>query len=82
MLKDLLDYLSRVATFSSNIGVRLLSTILIGGDLKDLLLKFAYIFSFSTRIRSINNIAINYKRIYSRILAVINSFLELSVLPG
>jgi hypothetical protein len=76
-LKNSLDYFSRVAVFSSNIGAGLLSTILIRGNLlKDLLLKFARIFSFSTRIRSVNNIAVNYRRICSRIIAAINGFLE------
>ena len=74
-LKNSLDYLSRAAAFGSNIGVGLLSTISIGGDLlKDSLLKFAHIFGFSARIRSVNNIAINYKGIYSRILAAIKGF--------
>jgi hypothetical protein len=40
-----------------------------------------YIFGFSTRIRSVNNVTVNYKRIYSRIPAVINSFLE-QILKG
>jgi len=67
-----LDCLSRVAVFGSNIGVGLLSAILIGGNLlKDSLLKFAYIFGFSARIRSFNNVAVNYKGIYSRIPAAI-----------
>ena len=70
------DYLSRAAAFSSNIGAGLLSTILIGGDFKDSLLKFARIFGFSARIRSVNNVAVNYKRICSRILAAINGFLK------
>ena len=74
-LKDLLDCLSRVAAFSSNIGTGLFSAILIGGDfLEDLLLKFARIFGFSARIRSVNNIAVNYKGICSRILAIIKGF--------
>jgi len=68
----LLDCLSGVAVFSSNIGAGLLSAILIRGNLlKDLLLKLIYIFSFSARIRSVNNIAVNYKGIYSRIPATI-----------
>ena len=77
MLKNLLNYLSKAAAFSSNIGVGLLSTILIRGDLlKDSLLKFVYIFSFSARIRSIDNIAINYKGICSKILAAIKGFFD------
>ena len=39
------------------------------------------IFGFSTRIRSVNNVTVNYKRIYSRILAAINGFLE-QILKG
>ena len=75
--KNSLNCLSRAAAFNSNIGAGLLSTILIRGDLlKDSLLKFARIFGFSARIRSVDNIAVNYKRICSRILAAINSFLE------
>ena len=55
---------------------------LIGDNLlKDLLLKFARIFSFSARIRSVNNITVNYNRICNRILAIINSFLE-QILKG
>ena len=66
------DYLSGVAAFGSNIGVGLFFTILIRGDLlKDLLLKFSGIFSFFARIRSVNNIAINYKGICNRIPAAI-----------
>ena len=71
----MLDYLSGAAAFGSNIGVGLFSTILIGGDfLEDLLLKFIYIFGFSARIKSVNNIAINYKGICSRIPAAIKGF--------
>ena len=71
------DCLSRAAAFGSNIGAGLLSTILIGGDLlEDSLLKFARTFGFSARIRSVDNIAVNYKRICSRIPAAINGFLE------
>ena len=77
ILKDSLNYLSRVAAFGSNIGVGLFSTILIGGNfLKNLLLKFACIFGFSARIRSIDNIAVNYKGIYSRIPAAIKGFFD------
>jgi len=71
------DCLSRAAAFGSNIGAGLLSTILIGGDLlKNSLLKFVCIFSFSARIRSVDNVAVNYKRICSRIPAAIDGFLE------
>ena len=71
-LKNSPDCLSRAAAFGSNIGAGLLSTILIGGNLlKDLLLKFIHIFGFSARIRSVNNIAVNYKGIYNRIPAII-----------
>jgi hypothetical protein len=71
----LLDCLSEAAAFGSNIGVGLLSAILIGGDLlEDSLLKFMHIFGFSARIRSVDNIAINYKGICSRIPAAIKGF--------
>ena len=74
-LKDLPDCLNGAAAFSSNIGAGLLSTILIGGNLlKDLLLKFIHIFGFSARIRSVNNIAVNYKWICNRVPAVIKGF--------
>ena len=76
-LKDPLDYLGGAATFSCNRGVRLLSAILIRGDLlKDLLLKFARTFGFSARIRNVNNVAVNYKGIYSRISATIKGFFD------
>ena len=76
-LKDSLDCLSGVAIFSSNIGAGLFSAILIRGDfLKDSLLKFAYIFGFFARMRSVNNIAVNYKGICSRIPAAIKGFLN------
>ena len=75
MLKDSPDCLSEVAIFGSNIGTGLLFAILIGSDfLKDLLLKFECTFGFSVRIRSINNVAINYKGICSRIPATIKGF--------
>ena len=54
----------------------------LGGDLlRDSLLKFAYIFGFSTRTRSVNNVTVNYKRICCRVLAAISSFLE-QILKG
>ena len=75
--KDSPDCLSGAAAFSSNIGAGLFSAISIGGDfLEDSLLKFARTFGFSARMRSVNNVAVNYKRICSRIPAAINSFLE------
>jgi len=71
-LKDLPDCLNGAAAFSSNIGAGLFSIILIKGNLlKDLLLKFGGIFGFFARIRSVNNIAINYKGICNRIPAAI-----------
>ena len=74
-LKNSPDYLSRAAAFSSNIGTGLLSTILIRGNLlKDSLLKFVRIFGLSARIRSVNNVAVNYKGICSRIPAAIKGF--------
>ena len=67
--------MGRVAVFSSDISVGLLSLILIEGDfLKDLLFKLIGNFRLSTRTWAVNNIAINNKRIYSRILVIINSF--------
>ena len=75
--KDLLDCLSRAAVFSSNIGAGLFSAISIGGNfLEDLLLKFTYIFGFFAKIRSVNNIVVNYKGIYSRIPAIIKGFFD------
>ena len=74
-LKDSPDCLSGVAAFSSNIGAGLLSAILIESNLlKDSLLKFVCIFGFSAKMRSVNNIAVNYKGICSRIPAVIEGF--------
>ena len=82
MLKDSLDCLSGAAAFGSNIGAGFLSAILIGGDfLKDSLLKFTRTFGFSARIRSVDNIAINYKGICSRIPATIKGFFN-QVLKG
>ena len=81
-LKDSLNCLNRAAAFSSNIGVGLFSTILIGGDfLEDSLLKFARIFGFSARMRSVNNVAVNYKGICSRIPAAIKGFFN-QILKG
>jgi len=75
--KDSPDCLSGAAAFGSNIGVGLLSAILIGGDLlKDSLLKFACIFGFSAGMRSVNNVAVNYKGICSRIPAAIKGFFD------
>ena len=46
-LKDLLNCLGKAAALYSNIGVGLLSAILIGGDLfEDLLFKYAGDFNF------------------------------------
>ena len=73
----MLDYLSKVV-FSSNIGIGFLSAILIGDNLKDLPLKFAYIFGFSARVKGFNNIAVNYKRICSKIPAIISGFFFLN----
>ena len=76
------DCLSGTAAFSSNIGTRLLSAISIKGDLlKDLLLKFVHTFGFSARMRSVNNIAINYKGICSKIPATIEGFFN-QILKG
>jgi len=81
-LKDSPDCLSRAAAFGSNIGAELLSAILIGGGLlEDLLLKFARIFSFSARMRSVDNVAVNYKGICSRIPAAIEGFFD-EILKG
>jgi hypothetical protein len=74
--KNSLDCLSKIIAFGSNISAGFLSAILIRGNLKDLLLKFARIFRVSARIRSVDNVTVNYKRIYSRIPAAINGFLE------
>ena len=76
ILKNLLDCLSRAATFGSNIGAGFLFPILIRSGLKDSLLKFTRTFGFSARVRGVNNVAVNYKRIYSKIPAAINSFLN------
>jgi hypothetical protein len=77
MLKDLLDCLSGAAAFGGNIGVGLFSAILIGGNLlKDLLLKFTYTFGFFARMRSVNNVAVNYKGICSRIPAAIKGLFD------
>ena len=75
------DCLSRTIAFGSNIGAGFLSAILIRGNLKDSLLKFARIFGVSARIRSVNNVTVNYKRICSRIPAAIDGCLE-QILKG
>ena len=75
--KNPLDALCRTATFSSNIGKRLLSTKSIGGDfLKDSLFKLASDFGLSTGARSINKVAIKDKRISFRVPATIKGFFE------
>ena len=72
-----LNSLGRVATFGSNINAGLLSPILIKSNfLKDLLFKLAGNFRLFTRIWTINNIAVNNKRIYSRILVIIDCFFK------
>ena len=54
ILKDLLDYLSKVAAFSSNINTGLFFTILIKGNLlKYLLLKFLYIYCYGPSVISV-----------------------------
>jgi len=74
--------LGRVAAFGSDISAGLLSPILIGGDfLKDLLFELVGNFRLSTRTWAVNNIAINNKRICSRIPAIINSFCK-QILEG
>ena len=76
-LKDSLDCLSKTAAFGSNISAGLFSAILIGGDfLENSLLKFARTFGFSARVRGVNNVAVNYKRICSRIPAAISGFFK------
>ena len=69
--------MDRVAVFSSNISAGLLSPILIGGDfLKDSLFKLVGNFRLSTGTWTVNNIAVNNKRICSRIPTIINRFLN------
>ena len=81
-LKDTPDCLSGAAAFSSNIGAGLFSAISIGGDfLEDSLLKFARTFGFSARMRSVDNVAVNYKGICSRIPAAIKGFFN-QILKG
>jgi hypothetical protein len=71
------DALCRTAAFSSNIGRGLLSTKSIGGDfLKDSLFKLASNFKLSTGARSINNVAVEDKRIGFRVPATIKGFFK------
>ena len=59
MLKDLLNHLGKAAALYSNIGVRLLFTILIKSNFfKNLLSKQASDFNFWPSVWSINNIAV------------------------
>jgi hypothetical protein len=73
----MLDSLCRTATLSSNIGVGLLSAKLISGDfLKDLLFKLINNFELFISTRSINNVAVEDKRINYRVPATIKRFFK------
>jgi len=75
--KNPLDALCRTAAFSSNIGIGLLSTKLIGGDfLKDSLFKLVSNFGLFTGARSINKVAVKDKRISFRVPATIKGFFK------
>ena len=65
------------AVLMSRLTESLTPILIRGGFLKGLLFKLIGNFRLFTGTRTVNNIAVNNKRIYSRILTIINCFFKI-----